>query len=273
MLRSIVIRRAAKGLICAALFLCSPAQAYEVYVEASLVYRGHVDLVESQSLAQADLQAYYDWLGEKYNRTYTVSNYHPEPTGTFYYTLNGVWAALHYDLTVCTGGSCTTNLNYGSIRAYAQCQAGWGIGYHDNSPTNRTAFCQKSVPDAHPPPKCDSCIGNPIYPSTGQKVQVEADYIGLPGLNFARTYRSDLGYFASATTSAFADYSLPYGNTTQNCLAGYRTVAGPLGTTPFCWPYIGVAQLKYQVVTSDVATCDSLAQTRRSRRAPTSTSA
>jgi RHS repeat-associated protein len=256
-LRSILHRWRMLG---ALLFLFAPplGQAYEIYVAPAFVYTDsegrNGGFVDSQAQAFANVQANLDWAEQYFNdgRTYTVSNLHPEPTRSGYYTMNGVWFRLYYDFTACpgNGGPCNFVPNAHYIYTYAICPEGFGAVERVDSPTSHTVYCVRSVPDVQPPLKCDSCVGNPIYPSTGQKVEVETDYKGLPGLTFDRTYRNNLGYFASATAAAFADYSLPYGTTTQPCLPGYRATTGYV-TKPHCFPYTSVAQLKYQLVTAD----------------------
>jgi RHS repeat-associated protein len=241
------------------LFALPSAQAFEVHVAPEFLFKdgqGYGPMVDSSSQALANVEAYYDSMEQKFNdgRSYSVSNLHPEPTMSNYYTMNGVWARLYFDLTSCpgNGGACTFAPNHSSIRTWAVCPEGWGLAYYEHSPTIKTAYCNKTLPDAQPPPKCDSCIGNPIYPATGQKVQRETDYAGLPGLSFDRTYRSNLGYFASATTSTFTDYSRPYGNMLRNCLPGYYVVPDSSGTkVPYCFLYITVEQPKYQLFTVD----------------------
>ena len=101
--------RAANGLLCALLFLFAlpPAQAYDVYVAPTFVFADRNGkgggLQDSQSQVFANVQASWAWSEEYFNdgRTYTVSNLHPEPTLSSYYTLNGVWFRLHYDYTGC----------------------------------------------------------------------------------------------------------------------------------------------------------------------------
>ena len=105
-----------------------------------------------------------------------------------------------------------------------------------------------NLPDVQPSPKCESCIGNPIYPSTGQKVQVETDYAGLPGLTFDRTYRSNLGYFASITNSVFVDYSLPRGTATRDLSSWFPP------TTQWIWTAGTLLLALYQRRTAPVST-------------------
>jgi hypothetical protein len=138
---------AAKGLLCALLFLIalSPAQAFPENVEAKLVYApdtGSQGMLESQSQAFARLQAYWDGVAQQFHdgRSYTVSNLHAEPTRSNYYTLNGVWYQPYYDFTVCGNGTCNFFPNNGYINTWAVCPQGWGVGYHVDSPTSKTAY-------------------------------------------------------------------------------------------------------------------------------------
>jgi RHS repeat-associated protein len=257
LLRSILHRWRLLG---ALLFLFAPpiSQAYEVYVEPTFVYTDNYGrnggFVDSAGEAFANVEAFWEWAEQYYHdgRTYSVTNLHPEPTQSGYHTMNGVWFRLWFDYTSCAnnGAPCIFVPNYDYIYTHAICPEGFGVVEVADSPTSHTVYCAKWVPDIEPPQKCESCQGNPIYPSTGQKVQVETDYKGLPGLTFDRTYRSNLGYFASATTATFADYSRPNGTTAQPCRPGYRATSGYV-TKPHCFPYFGVAQQQYHVVTAD----------------------
>jgi RHS repeat-associated protein len=237
------------------LFALSPVQAYEESVAPAFVYRdglGYSAMVDSREQAFANVQAYYASLEEIYEgRSYTASNLHAEPTKSEYFTVNGVWYKLRYDLTLCINGLCSFAPNHDSIRLWAVCPAGWGLTSNWESSTVQTAYCGRTRPDTEPPRNCDSCVGNPIYPATGQKVQVETDYAALPGLTFVRTYRSNIGYFASATTSTFTDYSLPRGSLGDYCLQTFFTYGSPETTRPFCFHYISVAQPRYRLLTAD----------------------
>lgn len=70
---------------------------------------------------------------------------------------------------------------------------------------DRTWRCEQSLPVKRPDPK--SCmIGNPVHPTTGLKLQIEADYVGLGNsLAFARTYRNDTGSFGSIPNTGLVD--------------------------------------------------------------------
>ncbi|RAR75886.1 hypothetical protein AX018_106127, partial [Paracidovorax anthurii] len=62
---------------------------------------------------------------------------------------------------------------------------------------NLQVWCEFSLPNED---SCDDCgaLGNPVLPSTGQKIQPELDYpMGKDGLVFERVYRSSEGQFLS----------------------------------------------------------------------------
>src|SRR6202022_351724 len=118
------------------------------------------------------------------------------------------WLRQSYDLTQCAVPNgqppvCDYSPDWSYIQTYYACPAGFGPSEHIDSSPSHTLSCHKTQSDAQPPPKCASCAGDPVYPSTGQEIQVETDYVGVPGLIFDRTYRSNIGFFASATSTAF----------------------------------------------------------------------
>ncbi|MDA8444384.1 hypothetical protein [Paracidovorax valerianellae] len=81
------------------------------------------------------------------------------------------------------------------------------------------SYCEVIVPDTQSCSDCHS-VGNPIHPGTGQKFQVESDYVGGPsGLAFQRTYRSDVGYFSSVINERWIDSSIKPEST--RCFVGY----------------------------------------------------
>jgi hypothetical protein len=63
-----------------------------------------------------------------------------------------------------------------------------------------------------------SCgLGNPLYPESQLKIQVEHDYAGVDGLlQFERTYRSDIGRFSSWIDQQFIVSGSATGN--RSCL-------------------------------------------------------
>src|SRR6188508_307966 len=80
---------AAKGLLCALLFLFAPhpAQAYEVHFAPTFTFRpgeGHgLPIVDSFEQALADYQAHYAWADQTFGGTRTMSDQRPVP-GTLF---------------------------------------------------------------------------------------------------------------------------------------------------------------------------------------------
>jgi RHS repeat-associated protein len=96
-----------------------------------------------------------------------------------------------------------------------------------------------------------SCLGNPIFASTGQKKQAETDYSGLPGMGFTRTYWSNNGYFASVLTQNFVNDS-PSSVAMSGCYPAYWTYGTVSGF--YCFPYVTTYPYvppQYQVQTDD----------------------
>jgi hypothetical protein len=83
-------------------------------------------MVDSFAQALANYQAYYAWVDQTYGGTRTVSNLHPAAGS---YTINGVWAETSFDFTICgANGICNFHPNYASIKAFAVCPPGTGLG-------------------------------------------------------------------------------------------------------------------------------------------------
>jgi YD repeat-containing protein len=85
-------------------------------------------------------------------------------------------------------------------------------------------------------------VGNPIYPESGLKQQVELDYVSPDGaLKMERTYRSDVKKFSSVISSAFLDYSTP-NFVFQKCLnARYARTSHSNGQPiydSYCFPFV-----------------------------------
>jgi len=185
----------ARAVLAALMLFCAlpSAHAYDVYIAPAFLYGdggGAPGTWDSQAAAVAGIQAYWDAVGREFNRTYTVTNVRPDPASN---TVNGVRQRALYDMVVCSANPCTTSSPFSNIGSVPVCPPGIYPTVIQDSPTSQTAYCRQIFPDAQPPPKCESCVGNPIYPATGQKVQVETDYVGVPGLTFTRTYRSNVG--------------------------------------------------------------------------------
>ena len=107
-----------------------------------------------------------------------------------------------------------------------------------------------------PCPDCDgkgdpdpNTRGNPIHPGTGQKFQVETDYVGAGGLQFQRTYRSSNGgLFSSPATSSLIDNSVAA--TFPNCFPGVFT-DGYGHVHLQCYRYVATGTPNYNLSTPD----------------------
>jgi RHS repeat-associated protein len=239
------------------------AQSHTIYLSPAFLYNGplafsggiYTPYRTSLSAAWADVQAAADYCTTTSGGTtcYSVQNLHPNTTGPLAYQFDGIWYWQYYDMTICqtpTGSPTTCNLtpDVEPIETGTACPDGSGGGNYNTNGTNELIACAMTIYDVQPPPKnCESCIGNPIYAATGQKLQVETDYSGPSGLNFTRTYRSNNGFFASVLTQGFADNSLPAGTASPACYPAHWTYGSASGF--YCFPYISV----YPYVNNGVA--------------------
>jgi len=237
------------------------AQSYTIYVEPAWFY--WFDLrspYASTSLAAAfsNAQAQVASLSNS-SETDTALNLHPSTVPddeVVYY--DGIPSRYRFDLNECFSntGQCSYIANWEIIDSEYACP-GSATAVDYNSPaTNEILACAVTISNVQPPPKnCKTCFGNPIYAATGQKLQVESDY-SFAGLQYERTYRSNVGTFASVTSQSFVDNSAPAGTTQQGCYTALYYFSG-LGIGTACFPYIsaypyvngGVAQ--YQLQTAD----------------------
>jgi RHS repeat-associated protein len=254
----------------AALLLCGPVLAYEVYVAPAFVYNeGYFNpptpMEPSVAQAWVDVQndTTYNYCSTVGGGTtcYSLLNLHVDnSTGLSIVYNNTVNYLTWFDQKICqtpTGGqqTCNTNSDWNPIQAGAVCPPGFAEGIQtgtDSNPRHDTVWCQAAFPDTQPPPKgCKSCIGNPIYAATGLKVQAETDYAGTTGLSFVRSYRSDVGFWSSIASSAFVDYSQPNATQTNNCYQSYYVNSSTQAQVPTCFQYISTALASYQLATSD----------------------
>jgi RHS repeat-associated protein len=166
-----------------------------------------------------------------------------------------------FDKTQCDANwqNCVTASPFGSIASTYSCPSGFGASITSSGPGLQTILCGKAITGGAAqqpsPTHCLSCVGNPIYAGTGEKLQVETDYSGLTGLQLTRSYLSSNGYFASVLTQSFVDGSTPSGTTFSGCYPATWTMGNLSGS--YCFPFIsgypnvngGVAQ--YQVKSAD----------------------
>jgi RHS repeat-associated protein len=156
------------------------------------------------------------------------------------YTYDGYPVYYSFSRSSCpqAGGACNYSVNWGLLSIVGVCPANF-YGIIWGNPVE-TFACEKIIPASSQPPtkNCLSCLGNPIFAATGQKLQAETDYSGSSGLNFTRTYLSNNGYFASVLTQAFVDNSAPAGTVQQQCIPATWTEGSQSGN--YCYPYISV---------------------------------
>ena len=151
-----------------------------------------------------------------------------------------------------TGGSCYNIPDAGSINLAWTCPANWTYGYINNGQTPQLELCYPNPPRYNILP-CPFCLGDPVYPASGQNIEPETDYQG-PAVNFTRTYRSDTGRFSSIATQAFVNNSGPAGTAGERCYAGSWSYQGQTGY--YCYPYESAYPdagngPQYQLVTDD----------------------
>jgi YD repeat-containing protein len=101
--------------------------------------------------------------------------------------------------------------------------------------------CKKNIPAWASPP----IVGNPIFPSTLVKQEVETDYINSKGtLRFVRTYRSDEGKWAHNYQTAVIDTNrrLPKDEVLPEGACVINSAVFPEGIR-YCHPYASVSNV------------------------------
>jgi hypothetical protein len=108
-----------------------------------------------------------------YGEIYTAYSLIPTP-GTI--TFDGIPSQNEFSVQSCPvgGGPCNDNPNTGYIQTSYTCPIGSSVWGTDLSGTAEVIACALSIPSAQPAPcnKNKSCLGNPIFAATGQKMQV-----------------------------------------------------------------------------------------------------
>ena len=242
----------------AALLLATTGARAQTYAEPQFLYRdGNIPTPYETTLeaSWADVQAAVNW-GSCPDYCQYVTNLHPDTT---FIVEDGIYFWQYFDKVTCESGYCYTSSDWNDIQTYTVCPAGTSIGGSvapgSSDPEVQTVFCQTpnplyALPQA-PPQGCLSCLGNPIYAGSGQKLQVEPDYTGLPGMTFSRTYRSNLAGMYSVTSAAFDDYSQAAGTVMGGCYPSYYVFPGTSTDVGGCFPYISVGENLYQLATAD----------------------
>jgi hypothetical protein len=168
--------------------------------------------------------------------TCTWTGLEPDP---FWSIQDGVYYGNKFYDQICTNGTCR---NGGWTDFYSQvaCPKGFGAETLYNKNNVQVVVCEQTLPaGSHPSPRyCISCFGNPIYASSGEKLQVETDYPGMTGLQFTRSYLSSNGYFASVLSHSFVNDSAPGGTAVPSCYPGVWHESNTNQTGEYCFPYI-----------------------------------
>jgi len=166
-------------------------------------------------------------------------------------TYNGVpsWYTTHTD--TCYKGHCDSTEDGPTIHSQLFCPESPIYLFNtrtNTDPVNLEFSCIGTTPEIEPCKDCDA-KGNPIHPGTGQKLQVETDYVSPSGgLKFERSYRSTNGLFTSVATTTFTDNTLL--GITGGCLQG--TFTDPTGKIhSYCFPYIGNGTQTYRLFTPE----------------------
>ena len=215
---------------------------------------GATKIFDSVQAAFSDAQSV---LGVCNNQTpqscATIFNLRPVPNpgagGTILY--NGIPTFWVSDRQYCTSQSCSPVGAGPTFGARLVCPNNSTPSYSATK-INSDFFdgqyvCQAFIPVAQP---CKDCgRGNPILPGSGQKIQIETDYASSSGgLRFERTYRSNVGYWASPATAALLDNRV--GNTpVPGCFPGTSVTTG--GAYSYCYPYLTTNAQGYQVKFAD----------------------
>jgi YD repeat-containing protein len=220
-----------------------------IYVEPLILYAGQTSIATAWANQEAKTYCAYSYCYYYYNLQAIV----PPTPGA--YLLDGYpyqYSFGQYSCPQSGGGGCNYSPNWADISAAIVCPNNWGSVNYGG--TDQLIVCESTIPaSAQPNLKyCQSCLGNPIFASTGQKLQAETDYRGVAGLNFTRTYLSNNGYFASVLTQAFIDGSTPAGTIQQQCAGAYWSSQSYSGY--YCFPYISDnshVPVQYQLRTAD----------------------
>jgi RHS repeat-associated protein len=233
--------------VCAVVWGTTASAQYTIYVEPIFLYNNNDNspFRTSVAAAWADQQA-TDYCTASY--CYSFVNLYPDlppsPSGWLY---DGIVYLQMFETTTCyyPNINCWTSSSpSGWIQTSYVCPAKFAAGNYNSPNVDRLIACARTIPAASQPPAkyCLSCLGNPIFAGTAQKMQADTDYSSTSGLNFTRTYLSNTGFFSSVLTQAFVDNSAPAGTVQQQCIPGYWSAGSGSKATSgsYCYPYISV---------------------------------
>jgi hypothetical protein len=230
----------------AALWAMSVSAQYTTYLEPAFLYNwsgGPYFTTVAGAFANAESRVEAVCAA---GSTCTLLGLQPDPS--YHEIYDGNYYANEFYVQTCESGSCVDG-GWTDIFSEETCPASFSLAdLHQVSGAELLA-CQKVIPAGSQPSLnyCRSCFDNPIYASSGEKLQVETDYSGVPGLQFTRSYLSSKGYFASVLTQGFIDDSSPAGTVVETCYPGTWTENSQ--TEPYCYAYIS----GYPYVDSGVA--------------------
>lgn len=154
--------------------------------------------------------------------------------GIQYYVINN--NPTQYQIKYTTVSMAPKTLYGGSLNLVTECPLGTTLNWTSLGNGVMKYVCiEPSAPD----PDLNICpTGNPVYPSTGLKFQVETDYeSGRGELAFKRTYRSDRNGWRNNFQISAVDVSSALGSPSKT---GGACKAGIGGTSklPYCFRYI-----------------------------------
>jgi YD repeat-containing protein len=184
------------------------------------VYVGCTSLFMSESWDPASSQ--WTWLAiVSYTRKYPVPQYPPDTPDQQIQTK--VWSLISY--------SCPTS-------------GGWSLELTSTLPV-RCSRATDQDPDCEickrnrPPQAAPPIVGNPIFPSTLMKQEVEIDYANAKGtLSFIRTYRSNEGKWSNNYQLAVLDLNTPSSGAPPDGACVLNSASFPGGA--YCHPYTAV---------------------------------
>jgi RHS repeat-associated protein len=174
--------------------------------------------------------------------TWVMSNFSPCPHTTLqaYDWGQPVFWCYDYVAYWKTSGAFAYAGTTSVVASVSKCPDGYTLNPNQISGTGGTndpiydkSTCTNQLP---PPPDVKSCetVGNPIYPASGMKYQVEADYQSTSGpLSYSRTYRSDLNQWLDNFQGFGIDRSVSY--TASEYPGCKRLIAGG---KEYCFKYM-----------------------------------
>ena len=236
--------------------------SHNIYVLPDFLYDGEGSpLYPSLTAAWSAVQDYVDTCSpdDCVSGAY-VYNLTPVDTGPGSIIEDGIPASYSFQHATCQSDICEDSTGgWGSISLITACgnnMGGLERGLSAGPPVIEYVVCELTVFDVQPNYNyCKSCIGDPIYAATGQNFQRETDY-SFSGLDFIRTYRSNVGVFYSILSQGLIDDSQPSQTVLNPCYPTYWTEGNQTGY--YCFPYAVPIDIspQYQLQTEDGQTIE-----------------